>query len=58
VQTNGERIQIEQNDIKNLEAIEKQEILVTKQVRLRSKFKFTPHRNLPMTNKYFRLEAF
>jgi hypothetical protein len=36
VQTNGERIQIEQNDIKNLEAIEKQEILVTKQVRLRS----------------------
>jgi hypothetical protein len=36
VQTNGERIQIEQNDIKNLEAIEKQEILVTKQVRFHS----------------------
>ncbi|KAK2383437.1 HVA22 protein [Trifolium repens] len=31
LKTNGERIQIEQNDIKNLEAIEKQEILVTKQ---------------------------
>jgi hypothetical protein len=36
MQTNGERLQIEQKDIKNLEAIEKQEILVTKQVRLHS----------------------
>ncbi|WJX46490.1 hypothetical protein P8452_33288 [Trifolium repens] len=31
LKTNGERLQIEQKDIKNLEAIEKQEILVTKQ---------------------------
>jgi hypothetical protein len=36
VQTNGERLQIVHKDIKNLEAIEKKEIPVTKQVRLHS----------------------
>jgi hypothetical protein len=33
VQTNGERLQTEQKDIKGLEAIDKKEIPATKQVR-------------------------
>jgi len=36
VQTNGERLQVEHNDIKDLEAIEKKEIPANKQVRLHS----------------------
>jgi len=34
VQTNGERLETENNDIKDLEAIEKKEIPLTEKVRL------------------------